>query len=159
MFILTQILYELENLRSHGVYVVEGTAVENWFYDPSRRRVFFHAPHWLTFSKEKANTLGFGKVKFDSGRPRVVLRGKCGLFSQALLVCVKCITDLALIYKFKDFSIRPVGKRSHCVDFERLCQPLSEALPDDVGKKIIRIAKKELWMKKKTIQPYICSVT
>lgn len=65
VFIWTQMLLELQRLAECGVFVIEASDFKHWYFDPYKRRLYFLAPHWLTMSKNKANTLGMGKFQIE----------------------------------------------------------------------------------------------
>ncbi len=89
-FIFTQLVKELKSFIDLGIPVIEATNLEEWFFDPKSRRLYFMAPHWFASTFSKANQLGFGKFR-DSHQILKKLKGESGMLAQAVIASLKMI--------------------------------------------------------------------
>ena len=78
VFIWTQLVKEISTLMENGVYLVEAVNVAEWYYNPKLRRLFFLAPHWFTNSSKKAQDLGFGYYRLNTGKKMHKLKKDAG---------------------------------------------------------------------------------
>lgn len=139
---------ELQSFIDFGIPVIEASSLQEWYYDPERKRLYFMAPHWFVSSAKKADQLGYGKFKDFNGVVRS-LKGVHGMLAQSIIALTKFITMKLTFQSYKERIQIKEGARSPAYNLLKLQAALEGKIGEKISRKIFELVQSALIDKKK----------